>query len=133
MIITEIVGSFPVKGCNDPELTVNTVLDTAQCDAIQHRIAFEDSYRPKIRIGADDKGVAVVAILHNNVWKVWRRLDYPTHRVYDSHTLGKVYAFDAPGPKITEDYELSDGNIAYCRNQYSIQLEGKFPTKEEVV
>ncbi len=111
-----------MKGAKNVDNVVNKALGSAQGNAIQHNIAFDDGYRPPCRIGVDEKGVTAVVILRYNEWKLWRRKDFNVHRIHDPHSLGAVYAFDRHGPTCDREHELTANNIEYCRNKYSTQL-----------
>lgn len=121
MTETSIVGSFPTEGCDNEVAVVNRVLNTAQANGIQFQIA-HDAYRPRCKIGSDEIGVTIVKILHNNEWKIWGREDFGRHRIHDPHTLGPVHAYNRPGPSCDRDYILSEENIEYCRDKYSIMM-----------
>ena len=118
---TSITGSIPVKGCNDINRVVNRVLKSVHGQGIRHAIAY-DEFRPKCRIGMDEKGVAIFAILRSSLWKIWRRSDIKTYRVYDSHSAGPVYGFCPGAPRWGSEYILSPETIEYCKNAYSVSM-----------
>ena len=119
---TSIVGSFPLDRCDDTNHIINTVFNTAQANNIMFNIAHDDNYRPDCKIASDEKGISGVMILKNKEWKIWRRSDFEVHDIHDLHSLGPVYAFDNEGPTNWEDYVLSNENIEYCKDKYSISM-----------
>lgn len=119
---TSIVGNFPIGGCENETELMNRVLNTPQASEIKFGIAHDDSYRPRCRIGRDERGVTVVSITQDGEAKLWGREDFGRHRVHDPHTLGPVYAYDRPCPICDREYEITKENVEYCRDKYSVSM-----------